>query len=118
MNTLVQLMENSLTKVWNEKNPSLRLEVIKQIYTENAVLYEMGEETIGYEAINNQVTHLVNSLPPDFTFTQQKPVIINKEMGRLVWGVGPKGQPPVQSGMDIALFENGKIKSLYVFLEK
>jgi hypothetical protein len=46
-----------------------------------------------------------------------KPVIINNGIGRLVWGVGPKGKPPVATGMDIAVFENGKIKSLYVFLD-
>jgi hypothetical protein len=46
-----------------------------------------------------------------------KPVIINNSIGRLIWGAGPAGQPPVATGMDIVHFENGKIRSLYVFLD-
>jgi hypothetical protein len=44
-------------------------------------------------------------------------VVINNDLGRLIWGAGPEGQPPVATGMDIACFENGKIASLYVFLD-
>jgi hypothetical protein len=50
-------------------------------------------------------------------FTKLKPVIINNSIGRLIWGAGPAGQPPVATGMDIVHFENGKIRSLYVFLD-
>jgi HAE1 family hydrophobic/amphiphilic exporter-1 len=31
--------------------------------------------------------------------------------------LGPKDKPPVATGMDVAVFENGKIRSLYVFLD-
>ncbi|MBW7674281.1 nuclear transport factor 2-like protein [Chryseobacterium chendengshani] len=56
-------------------------------------------------------------MPPDFIFTQLKPVTINNNLGRLIWGAGPEGQPHVATGMDIAHFKDGKIKSLYVFLD-
>jgi hypothetical protein len=45
-------------------------------------------------------------------------VIINNSIGRLIWEAGTEGQSPVATGMDIAHFEHGKIKSLYVFLDK
>jgi HAE1 family hydrophobic/amphiphilic exporter-1 len=44
-------------------------------------------------------------------------VIINNSIGSLIWGVGHKGKSPAATGMDIAHFENGKIRSLYVFLD-
>lgn len=115
---LIEIMEKSLQQVWNERDAAVRLSAIKSVYEEDCTLFEMGEETKGYDGLNNKVSSLLNSLPPDFIFTQLKPVQINSNVGRLIWGVGPKGQVPVQTGMDVAFFENGKIKSLYVFLEK
>jgi HAE1 family hydrophobic/amphiphilic exporter-1 len=56
-------------------------------------------------------------MPEDFVFRLIKPVVINNNIGRLLWGIGPKGGPPVQTGMDIAIFQNDKIQALYVFLD-
>ena len=118
MDNLSQIMEENLLKVWSERDSSLRLNAIQDIYAENGSLFEFGEETSGFDAINEHVTKLYDSIPPDFVFTQLKPADINGKIGRLVWGVGPRGHDAVQTGMDIAHIENGRIKSLYVFLDK
>jgi hypothetical protein len=112
-----QMMENNLNQVWNERNAGARLKAIERIYPEEANLYHVGDQVTGPDAINNSVTSTLQHLPSDFVFTKLKPVIINNSIGRLIWGAGPSGQPPVAMGMDIAHFENGKIKSLYVFLD-
>jgi hypothetical protein len=39
------------------------------------------------------------------------------DLGRLRWQTGPAGTPPVLSGMDVAVFANGKIRTLYTFVE-
>ena len=113
-----QLMEDNLNQVWNERSTVIRLETIEKIYTTEANLYHVGDKVTGLDTINKSVTATLKLLPPDFVFTQLQPVIINNDMGRLMWGAGPKGQPPVATGMDIAFFEEGKIKSLYVFLDR
>lgn len=113
----IQLMEDNLNKVWNERNPETRANVIEQIYKPQANLYHVGDHAKGLDAINDSVTSTLQNLPPDFVFTKLKPVVINNNIGRLIWGAGPKDQPPVATGMDIAHFKNGKIKSLYVFLD-
>jgi len=115
--TLAQLMKENLDLVWNERDPVERLKAIKRMYTETAVLYEPGEPVTGHEQINNSVTAVQRNLPPTFRFSLLKPAMINHNLGRAIWGVGPEGQAEVSTGMDIALFENGRIKSLYVFLE-
>ena len=118
MNTeAVQMMEDNLSRVWNERDPDARLKAIEKIYTSDANLYHVGDQVTGLETINTSVTATLKNLPPDFIFAKLNPVIINNSIGRLIWGAGPVGQPPVATGMDIALFENGKIKSLYVFLD-
>jgi hypothetical protein len=117
-NDLAQLMEDNLHHVWGERNADRRRKALEGIYAKDSTLFEVGEKISGYDAINDQVSNIVNSMPAAFVFTRLKPVVINNNIGRLIWGVGPKGQPPVTTGMDVAVFENGRIKSLYVFLEK
>lgn len=116
-NEAVQMMEDNLNRVWNERDPGARWKAIERIYNPAANLYHVGDQVTGIDAINNSVTATLRNLPPNFVFTKLKPVIINNNIGRLIWGAGPKGQPPVATGMDIAHFEKGKIKSLYVFLD-
>jgi hypothetical protein len=111
------LMEDNLNQVWNEKDPSLRIEAIRRIYSATADLYHVGDQVTGLDAINNSVSATQKMLPSNFVFTKLKEVIINNNLGRLIWGAGPEGQAPVATGMDIAHFENGKIKALYVFLD-
>lgn len=116
-NALAQLMEDNLLKVWGDRDPVSRLRALESLYAKDSTFFEANEKIAGYDAINDKVSHTVNAMPPDFVFTRLKPVMINNGIGRLVWGVGPKGKPPVATGMDVAVFENGKIKSLYVFLD-
>jgi hypothetical protein len=78
----------------------------------------VGKKISGYNAISQKISGLLNSFPSIFVITQLKPIAINNNIGKLVWGVGPEGVPPVATGTDIVIFENGKIKSLYVFLDK
>jgi hypothetical protein len=89
----------------------------KKIYTTGATLNHVGDQVTGHDSINSSVTATLKNLPPDFVFTRLKPVIINNSIGRLIWGAGKEGHEPAATGMDIAHFENGKIKSLYVFLD-
>lgn len=117
-NELTHLLEENLRKVWSERDEVLRRESIQNIYATDSVLYHVGHQTGGLDAINKSVSNVLSNMPANFVFTKLKPVIINHSIGRLVWGVGIKGQAPVSTGMDIALFENGKIKSLYVFLDE
>jgi hypothetical protein len=106
------MMENNLSQVWNERDSEARLKAIEKIYDTAANLYHVGDQVTGFDAINNSVTSTLKHLPAEFVFTKLKPVIINNSIGRLIWGAGPRGQSPVATGVDIAHFENGKIKSL------
>ena len=114
---LAILMEDNLNKVWNQKDPEMRLSDIEKIYSKTATLNHVGDQVTGFDAINESVSGTQKMMPSNFVFTKLKPVIINNSIGRLIWGAGPEGQPAVATGMDIAHFEDGKIKSLYVFLD-
>jgi len=114
---LAHLMEENLAKVWNQRNAADRIKSIQTIYTADSNLYHVGHQTAGHMAINESVSNVLANLPTGFTFFKLKPVIINNNIGRLIWGMGASIDSIVATGMDIAVFEEGKIKSLYVFLD-
>ena len=53
---------------------------------------------------------------PGFVFTAGGPIYENHDLGYLAWHFGPEGQPPVVSGMDIAIVKEGRIATLYTLL--
>ena len=114
---LASLMEMNLKKVWSERDSSVRLKVLEILYSNDSELFHVGDHVSGHIAINKSVSQVLLQMPNDFVFSLLKPVIINNNMGKLVWGIGPVGKNPVSKGMDIVIFENNKIKSLYVFLD-
>jgi hypothetical protein len=115
--TLASIMEKNLKHVWSERDSSVRLKVIESLYASDCGLFHVDHQVSGHLAINDSVSGLLQDMPKDFVFILLKPVIINNDIGRLIWGVGPEGKTTVQTGMDVAIFENNKIKSLYVFLD-
>ncbi|MBW8243713.1 hypothetical protein K1F50_12955 [Muricauda oceani] len=114
---LASLMEENLNKVWSERNKAIRLSAIQALYGTDSGLFHVGHRTHGHQAINDSVTEVLKHMPEEFVFRLLKPVVINNNIGRLLWGIGPKGGAPVQTGMDIAIFQNDKIQALYVFLD-
>lgn len=115
-NKLEQLLVQHLKEIWNQRNETLRLAAMESVYAKDIDLFEVGEKFTGYQDVNHKIGETLNSLPPVFSIVQLKPIIINNNVGKLDWGVGPEGAPPVATGTDVVVFENEKIKSLYVFL--
>jgi hypothetical protein len=112
-----RLMQANLTRVFNERDAGRRIVAIRELYAEDAVLYEPDASAKGYAAISEAVTALLGHLPPNFVFSAAGPAIGHHNIGRLRWRSGPPDGPVAVTGMDIAHFEHGRIHSIYVFLE-
>jgi hypothetical protein len=113
---VAELMLRNLQEVFNERDAARRIGAVKSIYAKEAEFFEGDERIKGHDAISAKVGVLQASFPPDFTFSPTSAPACNHDLGRLTWRVGPAAAPPVATGMDIALFKNGRIQSLYVFL--
>ncbi len=48
---------------------------------------------------------------------KRRAAVENHNVGRLSWGVGRANGSDVVTGTDIALFKDGRIQALYVFLD-
>jgi hypothetical protein len=112
-----RLMQANLMRVFNERDAGRRIVAVRELYAEDAVLYEPDASAKGHAAISEAVTALLAHVPPNVTFSAEGPAIGHHNIGRLKWRSGPPNGPVAVTGMDVAHFEQGRIHSLYVFLE-
>ncbi|ANH69931.1 nuclear transport factor 2 family protein [Mitsuaria sp. 7] len=111
-----RLMQANLTQVFGEHDAEKRLAAITTLYAPDAVLNEPERTAKGHAEINDAVSELLATLPPDFAFRAQGPAMGHHGIGILRWGSGPRDGASVVDGMDIAHFQGGVIHSLTVFL--
>ena len=112
------MMQANLTRVFSERDPSRRLQAIRELYDEDAQLHEPQGSAQGHEAISQAVTDLLAHLPSNFTFTPVRPAAGQNGVGRLQWRSGPPNGPAAVTGTDVAHFQDGLIRLLYVFLDQ
>jgi hypothetical protein len=115
--TLGQLMEKNVLEVFGERDSERRKSVINQLYTENCAFFEADDQITGRDALNAKVAHILEEAP-GFVFRLAGPAEVNHDLGRIRWHFGPNGAAPVVTGMDVAVFQQGRICSLYAFLDK
>jgi hypothetical protein len=111
------LMQAHLDRVFNERNGGRRMEALKELYTNNATLFEPHAAVTGHTAISAAVDALQASLPPDFVFAAAGIAVGHNGLARLHWRAGPPNGPVAVTGTDVAQVENGRIKALYVFVD-
>lgn len=113
-----RLMQANLASVFNERDARKSVEAIGELYHEDAVRYEPPHTAAeGHAAISEAVARLLASLPIDFAFTATGPALGHHDFGRLRWLAGPPNGPAAVNGMDVARFQDGRIRSLHVFIE-
>jgi hypothetical protein len=117
MTMLGQLMERNVSEVFGERDPGRRRRAISALYADDCAMYAAEGESIGQAAVSDQVGRILDASPPGFAFRLAGPAEVIHDLGRLRWQSGPAGASPVVSGMDVAVFANGKIKTLYTFIE-
>ncbi|MET4291168.1 hypothetical protein ABIB06_002516 [Bradyrhizobium sp. LB8.2] len=111
------LMQVNLVRVFNEHDADRRRTALRELYTENAILYDPETVATGRKAISDAIGNLHASLPPNFIFTPAGRAVGHNGVGRLFWRAGPPDGAVAVTGTDIAHFEGGRIKSLYVFVD-
>jgi hypothetical protein len=115
--TLGQLMERNVSEVFGERDAGRRRRAIADLYAEDCAFYDGDGESIGQAAICDRVGRILDDSPPGFAFSLLGPAAVIHDLGRLRWQTGPAGAPTVLSGMDVAIFASGKIRTLYTFIE-
>ena len=115
--TLGPLTEKNLLEVFGQQDSARRAVAIAEIYTADCTFLESGERIVGRDALNAKIERILQEAP-GFVFRATGLAEVNHDLGRLQWHLGPAGAPPAVTGMDVAIFEHGRIRALYTFLDK
>lgn len=110
------LLTRNLFAVFGERDGESRRAVIREIFTENARFSDPDGNYTGHGQIEELIVALHGQFP-GFVFTARGPAQAINDGGRLEWGFGPPGEPPVVTGADFIIVEDGRIASLYTFLD-
>ncbi|NYT92585.1 nuclear transport factor 2 family protein [Salinispora sp. H7-4] len=105
--------------MWNEADPTRRVEKIRSICAENATYTDPMAHVRGHEAINA----LIGSAQEQFTgmtFTLAGPVDVHHDIARFTWHLAPAGAAePVVVGFDMVTADDeGRLSAVYGFLDK
>lgn len=111
------LMQGNLSRVFSERDAARRMVAIQALYAADAVLHEPHGSVTGHAAIGQAVSALLANLPPDFRFTGVGPAVGHHGTGRLRWQGSLPGGGIAVTGTDVAHFQGGRIKTLFVFLD-
>lgn len=111
-------MHINLEQVFSQRDPALRLKAIRELYSGTADLYEPHASAKGHNAINDAVTELLSHIPVEFTFVAVRPALALNHIARLQWRLSKPDGTVAATGTDVAHFEDGKIRALYVFVDQ
>jgi catechol 2,3-dioxygenase-like lactoylglutathione lyase family enzyme len=103
-------------QVWNDTNENSRLLKVKAIYQDHVVFYDHETVLSGLANLNKRITILQHK-NVNFKFSLVK-IDNTNNMIRYYWNYGPPSNPKLIAGMDLIILENGKIRSLSVFLDR
>jgi hypothetical protein len=118
MTTASTVLQVHLERVFNERDAGRRANAIQELYAADSTFYEQEAKYSGIEAIARAVTQLLGALPPTLVFSMAAPAMHNHDMGKLLWrGHLPDGTTVV-TGTDVAQVKEGRIRSLYVFVDE
>ena len=111
-----RMIERHLAEVFSEVDDTKRMTALHELYAEDAVLYEPTNVVRGIEAISATVSELLKNFPPQFRFVASGPALIHHEMCCAPWTAGTPDQANMVTGYDVVQFANGRIQSVYVFI--
>jgi SnoaL-like domain len=112
---IIELLHRNLQEVFGEGDAARRRAAIRNLYTEDCVLYVPPGAFVGHDALDKFAGEL-RATHPHFVYTHHGEPQALHNVGILAWGSGPKGESPDYTGLDVVIVRDGKIAALYVFL--
>ncbi|MFE3444840.1 nuclear transport factor 2 family protein [Nocardia sp. NPDC059180] len=113
MNTLVaQYLE-----AWNTTDAQDRAAAVERVFTPDATYVDPLVSVAGHEQLAAAIAG-VQAQFPGWEFRPAGPVDGHHDQVRFTWELGPADGPAVVVGFDVAIIADGRIASVYGFLDK
>lgn len=111
-----ELLLGNIRLVFNEHDPDRRMSALRTLWSDTASMFEAEEKFEGRQSISDNVGALLARLPAGTQFTPIGRPVVNHEAALLHWAAGANPDVPAVTGTDVAFVRDGKIETLYVFL--
>ena len=104
--------------IWNERNAERRRAVIDELFAERCDYVDPQVAARGPAELDAFIG-AVQTHYPGVVFSIASAIDAHHEQARFTWHAAPPGAPePVAIGFDVVVFESGRIRSVYGFLDK
>lgn len=107
----------AISSRFGNRDGESRRRAIGELFTEDCVFSDPHGRQVGQDALDRTVIAL-HEATPSLVFREMGEAQAIPDAGRLSWGYGPAGQPPVVTGQDLVVFREGRIAALYTFLDQ
>jgi hypothetical protein len=108
---------NDYIATWNETGGTARRAQIDTLWTDDASYVDPMAAAEGKDAIDATIA-AVQAQFPGLVFSLIGPVDAHHDQARFTWALGPADGEELVVGFDVAVFQNGRIRSVYGFLDK
>jgi SnoaL-like domain len=116
--TDVQRVIERYIDVWNATDPGPRRELIGEVFTEDAAYSDPLAAVRGRDAIDEFIA-AAQAQFAGLQFSLGGPIDAHHDQARFTWHLGAPGiEEPVVIGFDVAIFNDGRIRDVYGFLDK
>ena len=113
--SVAELLEHNLLAVFGERDATKRQAALKNLWSPEGVFIDPDGRFVGLDAIDRRVEELQATFPT-FVFVLRGAASVMHEAGCLAWGFGPEGANPVVTGVAVAVTVDGKLLTLYAFV--
>ena len=110
------LMSVNLLRIFNERNRRRRAAAIRAMYAKDCFFADAIETVSGWDGVHDKVDRL-HAAHPGFVFQPSGLAIAHHDLACQRWRFGPPDARDAITGTDVAIFEKGFIKALYVFVD-
>ena len=115
--TITQLMESNLLRVFNERDSDRRLAAIGDTYSPQVRWTDDEGVSVGHDALNAKAQALQDGQLAGLSFVKAGPVHQTRGFGYLAWNVvTPGSDAPIVSGFDVALINDERITDLFTVI--
>jgi hypothetical protein len=117
MSSFTDIIDKHLN-IWSDTNRESRRKAIEEIYSERCIIADpfYPEVFRGHDALMTLIDEVQEKFP-GFVFSKNSQDE-HHNIAKFTWFYGPAGGPPVVTGEDIFIIEEGMIHQLYIFIDK
>lgn len=103
-------------EIWNTDDDAERRRRYPEAYAPDV---RVDEPTAGYDGFDGMTAAIsgLHGMAPDASLSRTSAIQTAGDLATYSWSLAPAGQPPIATGRDVLIVEDGRIRRLYVVID-